>query len=61
MGSSVRQLVHGDDWYHEETEYDEGDEDVDQFVDARAAVVGDVGITGLLLRFWGSEVFLPTV
>ena len=58
MCSSVGQLIHSDDGNNQETEYDECDEYVDELVDARGAVKGDVGICCFLLSFWGAEVFL---
>jgi len=51
-------LVHGDDGNDKQAEYDKGDEYVDEFVDAGAAVEGYVGIGRLFLGFWCAEVLL---
>lgn len=58
MRSCIGELVHCDDGDDEQGENDNGDEYVDELVDARGAVKGDVGICCFLLSFWGAEVFL---
>jgi hypothetical protein len=43
-GGCACEMVERDDRNDEQYEDDKGDEDVDEFVDARAAVEGDVGV-----------------
>ena len=58
MCGSTCELVHSDDGDDQETEDDHGNENVDEFVDAGAAVEGDVGVCCLFLGLWCAEVFL---
>lgn len=60
MCSSTSELVHGDYRDDEETEDNHSNEYVDEFVDARAAVEGDVGVCCFFLGLWCAEVFLSS-
>jgi hypothetical protein len=48
-------MVQRDDRNDKQDEDDERDEDVDEFVDARAAVEGNVFVRGLFAEFGGAE------
>ena len=58
MCSRAGELVHGNDRNDKETEDDECNEDIDEFIDAGAAVEGDVGIRSFFLGLGRAEVFL---
>jgi hypothetical protein len=55
---SAGEMIQGDDWDDEQYEDDKGDEYVDEFVNARAAVERYEFVCGLFLELRSAEVFL---
>lgn len=60
MCSGTGELVHGNYGDDEETKDNHGNEYVDEFVDAGAAVERHVGVCCFLLGLWCAKVFLSS-
>ena len=58
MCGRAGEVIHGDDGNDEQDEDDKGDEDVDELVDARGGVKGDVFVRGFGAKLGSAEVSL---